>query len=120
MPINRSRKIVGDVQDRGNLKWTALMLPEHIRMLREWYEEDHRIPRPDLDEFDLRQIQEELDVGLKRNCEMKIETWHDEQVTEHRGRIERIDLSARNLFYENSSGRQRLSLDEIIAASSLE
>lgn len=33
------------LRDRGRIKWTAMMLPEHVRLLREWKEEGgHRKP----------------------------------------------------------------------------
>ncbi|WP_404337713.1 YolD-like family protein [Planococcus rifietoensis] len=120
LSINRDRKMVGDVQDRGALKWTSLMLPEHIRMLREWKEEDNRVPKPELDEFDLQQIEEELDLAFKRRCEVLIKSWKDYKIIEHRGKIEQIDLHGRQLFYTNLSGRQRLAVDEIVAVSSTE
>ncbi len=28
------------IRDRGNIKWTAMMLPEHVKLLREWQEQD--------------------------------------------------------------------------------
>jgi hypothetical protein len=28
------------IRDRGKIKWTAMMLPEHVKMLREWAEEE--------------------------------------------------------------------------------
>lgn len=26
------------IQDRGSIKWTAMMLPEHVKLLREYNE----------------------------------------------------------------------------------
>lgn len=120
MSINRDRKIVGNVQDRGALKWTALMLPEHVRMLREWHEEDNRVPKPELEEFDLQQIEEEIDLAFKRKCEVLMKSWKDYKIIEHRGKIEQIELDARQVFYTNLSGRHRLAVDEIVAVSSTE
>jgi YolD-like protein. len=28
------------IRDRGRIKWSAMMLPEHVKMLREWAEEE--------------------------------------------------------------------------------
>ncbi|MDN4525227.1 YolD-like family protein [Fictibacillus fluitans] len=28
------------IKDRGSLKWTSMMLPEHVKQLREWEQED--------------------------------------------------------------------------------
>ncbi|WP_052131400.1 YolD-like family protein [Planococcus sp. CAU13] len=115
--MNREFKMQGDIKDRGNIKWQGLMLPEHIQMLREWYEEDQHVPRPDLDEFDLQLIQEELDIALKRKCEVLIETWKDKQIFKHRGVIEDINIARRELVYESPFGTHRLALDEIVAVT---
>lgn len=115
--MNNQFKMQGDIKDRGNIKWQGLMLPEHIQMLREWYKEDEEVKRPELDEFDLQLIQEELDIALKRKCEVLIETWREKQLFKHRGVIERIDVSHRELVYESPFGMERLSLDEIVGVT---
>ena len=28
------------IHDRGRMKWVSMMLPEHVRLLREWAQED--------------------------------------------------------------------------------
>ncbi|TCP31748.1 YolD-like protein [Scopulibacillus darangshiensis] len=50
------------VQDRGSIKWVSLMLPEHVKMLRDWQdEEEHpRAVQPALDE----QKNEELNLAV--------------------------------------------------------
>ncbi|MET3574841.1 YolD-like family protein [Bhargavaea ullalensis] len=55
------------IRDRGNIKWTAMMLPEHLKLLREWQEgEERREPaEPDsqqLEEWD-RLLHEALEFG---------------------------------------------------------
>jgi hypothetical protein len=35
------------IRDRGNVKWTSLMLPEHVKALRKYINEDYYdIPEP--------------------------------------------------------------------------
>ncbi len=41
------------IKDRGKMKWTSMMLPEHVAMLREWAEEDMYEQRAVLDEQEL-------------------------------------------------------------------
>ena len=38
------------IRDRGKIKWTSMMLPEHVTMLREWANEDSYETRNELDE----------------------------------------------------------------------
>ncbi|MDE0581568.1 YolD-like family protein [Planococcus sp. A6] len=113
MSINRDRKMVGDVQDRGALKWTALMLPEHIRMLREWKEEDNRVPKPELDEFDLHALQENIEIAIVRTCQAEIQVWKDNQLHYYTGMIISMDIHTRTIVYDDSLSTKRLSVDEI-------
>lgn len=115
--LNNQFKMHGEIKDRGNIKWQGLMLPEHIQMLREWYKEDDEVKRPELDEFDLQLIQEELDIAAKRKCEVLIETWRDKQIFKHRGIIERIDPAHREIVYESPFGMERVVLDEVVAVT---
>ena len=63
------------IRDRGNIKWTAMMLPEHIVELRNWMDKDHYIERPELSEWDLQSIQEEIEVSTNRKCQTLVKTW---------------------------------------------
>lgn len=38
------------IRDRGKIKWTSLMLPEHVKLLREWMREDHLETKKEIDE----------------------------------------------------------------------
>ena len=59
-PRNRygSRAILRVV--RGNIKWTAMILPEHIAELRNWMDKEHYVKCPELSDWDLQSIQERL------------------------------------------------------------
>lgn len=38
------------LKDRGTMKWTSLMLPEHVEMLKQLWAEEKNIEKPVLDE----------------------------------------------------------------------
>ncbi|KOP78202.1 hypothetical protein AMS60_18730 [Bacillus sp. FJAT-21945] len=38
------------IKDRGTIKWTAMMLPEHVQSLKDALVDEHRIEQPLLDE----------------------------------------------------------------------
>lgn len=120
MKINKHMKQVRDIKDRGNIKWQGMFLTEHVQMLREWKEEDNRIRKPELDEWDLRFIQEELELALKSKGEVRIQSWKDYKYHYHRGTIEGIDPQSRTIIYDDPFGLHRLPIDEIVAISSLE
>ncbi|MGK7379786.1 YolD-like family protein [Planococcus sp. 1R117A] len=115
MKINRKMKQVGTIKDRGNIKWQGMFLTEHVQLLREWAEEDKRMPQPKLDAYDLQLIQEELELALKRRCHVIIHTWKAGKVTRHYGTIVEIDLQTRVLTYADPFKDRTLQVDEIVS-----
>lgn len=119
MKRNKHLKIQGDIKDRGMTKWQGMMLTEHVEMIKAWREEDEKIPKPDLDEYDLQLIHEEIDVAMKRQCLVYIHTWRDGEITKHHGTISRVDIKTRVLYYEDPFKDYRLNLDEIVSVTML-
>src|SRR5699024_12779407 len=58
------------VHDRGSIKWTSLMLPEHIEQLREIFTEYKE--KPILDELKQIEIDQQLKYGLTHQLIVKI------------------------------------------------
>ena len=46
------------IRERGNIKWTSMMLPEHVKELRDWKEEEKRNQMPVLDEQKIEEMNE--------------------------------------------------------------
>lgn len=80
-------------RDRGNVKWTAMMLPEHVKMLREWKKEDEYIPKPELDEWTLQELGERLQIAYERQLEVELEVWEEKKKYKVTGTIERVNSS---------------------------
>lgn len=75
------------IRDRGNKKWTAMMLTEHVKEIRDWYESDNDIPEPDYDEFDLNALAEELNIAFQTKSNVRITYWVDKREKEVEGQI---------------------------------
>lgn len=115
--INKYMKQVGDIKDRGTLKWQGMFLTEHVQMLRDLAEEEKRTPKPNLDEFDMQLISEEMDLAMKRKCDIIIHTWKDWKITRHHGTITDIDIQRRVLILEDPFKSHQLNLDEIVSVN---
>lgn len=119
--MNKHMKQVGDIKDRGVTKWQGLFLPEHVEMIRAWREEDNRVDKPELDEWDLQAIQEELELSSKRKCEVRIQIWKDWEFHHHTGIVEGVDYKKMQITYRNSSGLlHRLEVSEVTSIDLLE
>ncbi|WP_026694742.1 YolD-like family protein [Peribacillus kribbensis] len=44
------------IRDRGRIKWTSMMLPEHVKLLRDWAHEDTYEKQGEPDEQQLEQM----------------------------------------------------------------
>lgn len=108
------------IRDRGSKKWVAMMLPEHVTMLRDYHEEIKKVPRPDLNEFDYEAIQEQIEIAMKRNVDIKVKRWKDGEFLYHRGTIQWIDLNKRVLELEDPYRFYEVKIDEIVDVTILE
>ena len=119
MKLNKHLSVKGQIKDRGRIKWTAMMLTEHVDMLREWQEEDRYNSRPVLDEFDLESIFEEIQLAYRRQCDVEIRVWR-EGAQSFVGLVASIDLRLKKLHLDTGLHIQKLSFAEIIGAKTLE
>ncbi|WP_335869847.1 YolD-like family protein [Bacillus sp. 2205SS5-2] len=44
------------IRDRGRMKWTSMMLPEHVKLLRDWSKEDSFEKEKEIDEQQLEDL----------------------------------------------------------------
>ncbi|MBB6452278.1 hypothetical protein HNQ94_000723 [Salirhabdus euzebyi] len=96
------------LKDRGNIKWTSLMLPEHVVELKKMWEQANERPIPLLDEQEL----EEMNVKLQEAYSKKIPV----QLTVHKkgtqetvnGIITKIDSFQQTLLLETDSEKKEI------------
>lgn len=100
--------------DRGNKKWVAMMLTEHVSLLRKYGEEIKREPKPELDEWDYDAIQHTLDVAIKSKADTKIKRWKNGEFIYNRGTVESVDLHKRIIELDDPFTLLKLKLDEIV------
>ncbi len=55
------------IRDRGRIKWTAMMLPEHVKLLRDWVKEDRYEQKISVDEQQLEVMNEILMEAIEWN-----------------------------------------------------
>lgn len=60
------------LRDRGTIKWTSLMLPEHVEMVKNVWEEDERIEKPILDDQQLEEIGFALERSMQDGLTVKV------------------------------------------------
>ncbi|MEI4769378.1 YolD-like family protein [Psychrobacillus sp. FJAT-51614] len=108
------------VQDRGSKKWVAMMLPEHLKLIRQYNDDSKKIPKPELNEWDLEAIQESIELAMKRNVEVKLKIWKAGEFTIYVGKVIWVDLNRRVIEMEDTFQSFSLRLDEIVDITVLE
>ena len=77
------------VHDRGSIKWTSLMLPEHIEQLREIFTEYKE--KPILDEQKQIEIDQQLKYGLTHQLILKITYYNHGEFHILNSRLKKFD-----------------------------
>ncbi|MGE7694748.1 YolD-like family protein [Lysinibacillus sp. NPDC094177] len=80
------------IQDRGNIKWASMMLPEHLELLREYKQERIEQPR-ELTEWELEELQNTIDQAFNQQVDIKLEEWKDYKITQWTGIIKSINTN---------------------------
>lgn len=78
------------VNDRGSIKWSALMLPEHVEMIKEMWAEDDKKEKPILDEQQINEINMKLQLALHDNLTVEVKYFKDHNFHATKGRIKTI------------------------------
>ena len=103
------------IRDRGTIKWTAMMLPEHVKMLRDWTEEDTHMVKPELDEQQLEAMNDVLYTALEDGSELVITHYEWKQHKLLIGNIHYYDQLMRKLHIVDKFGDEHyLAIEEII------
>ncbi|MDM5248735.1 MULTISPECIES: YolD-like family protein [unclassified Lysinibacillus] len=80
------------IQDRGNIKWASMMLPEHLELLRE-FKQEHTEQRRELTEWELEELQKTIDQAFNQQLDIKLEVWKDYKITQWTGIIKSMNTN---------------------------
>lgn len=106
-------------RDRGIIKWTAMMLPEHIQMLRELQKEIEYIERPELTEWELQDLLEELERAYKMETDSIITVWRSGRTDTYIGKIVALDPIRGLISVDGPFGVDNISVGDIIKVHSM-
>lgn len=84
------------IRDRGRIKWTSMMLPEHVKLLRDWAKEDMYESSKEVDEQHLEMMNEIIFNAMEFGKSVT--------VTHYRNR--KYELVIGNIHYWDESGQK--------------
>ncbi|PLT28252.1 YolD-like family protein [Peribacillus deserti] len=60
------------IRDRGRIKWTSMMLPEHVKLLRDWAHEDTYEEQAETDEQQMEQMNMVIGEAMEQGKDVTI------------------------------------------------
>ncbi|MEW4370081.1 YolD-like family protein [Paenibacillus kandeliae] len=91
-----------EYQDRGNKKWSAMLLPEHRDRLRQMALNEHNINRPTLDADQQEELNHQLHTCLAEQSQVRIVYFQKQAWAEVMGIIQKCDMLQRMLYVIDS------------------
>jgi hypothetical protein len=79
------------IRDRGNIKWTSMMLPEHVKILRELEVEQGYKTKPAVDEQQLEHFNEIIGLAMEENRELAFTYYEHHDFHVLKGRVHYVD-----------------------------
>ncbi|GGH81070.1 2C-methyl-D-erythritol 2,4-cyclodiphosphate synthase [Pullulanibacillus pueri] len=106
------------INDRGAKKWSAMMLPEHVKMLREW--EDHLMnaeEKPEVADQKLEQFDEAIQTSLHENLDVNVTYYnHSSRKREtFTGEVRKVDPVERKIKFITDTGFTKfIKIEDIV------
>ena len=105
------------LNDSGNMKWTALMLPEHLVQLKEWKKEQFYEKKRELTEWELEEIEQIIQRAFKMQKLIKLTLWKNQKLYNQIGKITGADVYKKELLLDSDLSIKRITFDMIQKAS---
>ncbi|MFJ7934832.1 YolD-like family protein [Sporosarcina sp. NPDC096371] len=108
-----------NLQDRGNIKWRGLMLPEHVAKINDWKAKNKYIERPQLDDWELEAKQMELELAYKRQSDAMVTMWKNGKMIMYNGKISELDYTRGIISVDSPYGHDRVPVADVIKVDSV-
>lgn len=104
------------LKDRGNIKWTSLMLPEHVEKLKEMWREMEKMDKPILDEQALEEMNGQLLQAKKFCLPVLLKIYKDGAIQSFQGEI--IDVCPQDhciTFKQIEGSEKNIAFEDMIS-----
>ncbi|GLC88922.1 YolD-like family protein [Lysinibacillus piscis] len=101
------------MKDRGTIKWMPMMLPEHVRMLHDWEQEECCVFPSEKMEWELEELQQMIQQTVGTGSILQFRWWENQSWQEAVGMITAIDRTTHELLLETSLTVKRISFSSI-------
>lgn len=103
-------------KDRGTIKWTSMMLPEHVERLRKWDETLAAEHKKVLSEWELDTLQETIQHAYQVRKSITLTLFHANRMVKRNGYIQKFEVHKKQLLLESEDAIYRIDFTSIQAA----
>jgi len=101
------------INDRGNIKWTSLMLPEHLVEIKKWKNEQYYDTKRELAEWEIEEIDQIVQRAFKAKDQIKLILWSNNKLQDVIGKVTGVDVFKKELLFETETVIKRITIDQI-------
>lgn len=91
------------LRDRGTIKWTSMMLPEHLTQLKQDLIDVSKIEKPSLDDQQIEEMELLVSEALEFNKELQFKLFNDGFVEIVAGRVHYINFEQQKLHVKDQN-----------------
>ncbi|MGX4766179.1 YolD-like family protein [Bacillus mojavensis] len=91
------------LRDRGTIKWTSMMLPEHLTQLKQDLIDVSKIEKPSLDDQQIEEMDILVSEALEFNKELKFKLFNNGFVENVTGRVHYINFEQQKLHVKDQN-----------------
>ncbi|RXI96433.1 YolD-like family protein [Anaerobacillus alkaliphilus] len=103
------------IRDRGNIKWTSMMLPEHVAMVREIYANQYKVAKPQLDEQEIEELERVIGEGMREQATLVFTYWSNGYYKTFMGKVYGFNQMRQSLKILDQFGdRVELKMSDLI------
>lgn len=103
------------VRDRGNIKWNSMMLPEHVKLLKEYNEDLKKVEKPALDEQKYEEFNEVISRAAEEKITLEFTYYQKGKIKKLVGKINQMDSLKKEIHISSKAfNHQILELNDIL------
>lgn len=105
------------INDRGNIKWTSMMLPEHLVEIKKWKKEQYYDTKRILAEWEIDEIEQVVQRAFKMKELVKLTLWSDNKLHDVLGLVTGVDAFKKELLLETETAIKRILFEQLQKAT---
>ena len=105
------------INDRGNIKWTSLILPEHLVEIKKWKQEQFYDKRRELTDWELDEIEQTIQRAFKMKERVKLTLWSNNKFHDIAGIVTGVDVFKKELLLETDAAIKHILFEQLQKAT---